>query len=425
MNKIELFFYNLVKKNPRFKRHIRNAYQRAFDFLPVKRTDSKYRIMAREGFFFGFHDKCPFSPDNRLLLAHRFNIPLRMPKADDTVGVGYFSGENYDRFNFLGKTQAWNWHQGAQLQWLGNSNNVIFNDFDGEKHFAKIVDLKGKILQKLSLPVAALSPNGKKALSYDFARLRGSPHGYGYANGIDPEEKDLIPLRHGLSIVDVPSGYSKVLFTVAQIARIVPEDSMTGTFHYFTHCQFSPSSQRFVFFHRWMKNNNQQWTRMISCNLEGKELFIFPSDGMVSHVGWRDEENVLAYARTKRYGDGYYLFRDRTGEFSLVGRESFSSDGHPSFSRDKRWFVTDTYPDRLRQRYLILYDMEKRKRYDIAKLHSPRQYAGRRFEDLYMCDLHPRWDREGKRVCFDSAHTGKRALCTIFLDGLDTIKTVD
>lgn len=425
MNKTELFFYNLVKKNPRLKRRIRNAYQKAFDFFPKKRTESKYHVEMREGYFFGFHDKCPWSFDNKELLAHRFDIPLRVPKPDESVGVGYFSGKNYEKFNPLSRTLAWNWHQGAQLQWVGKSKNIIFNDFDGEKHIAKIINSKGRLLKKLSLPVAAVSHNGKFALSYDFSRLRTSPHGYGYANGKDPEDGSLIPTKHGLHLINISSGRSKLLFTVSDIARIQPELSMDNAFHYFTHCQFSPSGKRFVFFHRWMKNNNQQWTRMISCDLKGNDIFVYPSDGMVSHVGWRGDENILAYARTKKYGDAYHLFKDRSSDFSIVGRESFSSDGHPSFSKDKRWIVTDTYPDRLRTRYLILYDTEKRKRYNIAKFYSPPEYAGRRFEDLYMCDLHPRWDREGKMVCFDSAHTGKRALGTIFFDSFDRIKTVD
>ena len=423
MTKIELFFYNLVKKNPRLKRRIRDVYQRLFDFFPIKRTESAYPIKIREGYFFGFHDKCPWSPDNQMLLAHKFNLPLRMPKPDDVIEVGYFSGPDYQNFKSVGNTKAWNWHQGAQLQWAGS--NIIFNDFDSEKHIAKIVDSNAKLLKKTPLPVAAVSPDGDKALSYNFARLRFSPHGYGYANGRDPEENNLIPQKDGLHLIDIPSGKTILLFSVADIAKIRPESTMNGAFHYFTHCQFSPSCKRFVFFHRWMQNKNQQWTRMISCDLEGKDIFIFPTHDMVSHVAWQDDKNILAYARTKEYGDKYYLFQDKKEEFQIVGQDCFSSDGHPQFSKDKRFFVTDTYPDRFRIRYLVVYDLENKKRYNIAKLHSPRKFVGKKFEDILMCDLHPRWDREGKMVCFDSAHTGKRSLCTIFLDNLDKIKTVD
>ena len=426
MNKIELFFYNLVKKNPRLKMKIRNAYQRAFDFFPIKRNKSAYLIEVREGYFFGFHDKCPWSVNNQMLLAHKANLSLKMPQFNDSVEIGYFSGENYKEFNLLSKTLAWNWHQGSMLQWLGQSSkNIIFNDFNGKNHVSRILDLNGKTVSTLSLPIAAVHPSGEKALSYNFARLRGAPHGYGYANGFDPEEANLIPLKNGLSLINVLSGKTNLIFTVSEIAQIEPDKTMENAFHYFTHCQFSPSGQRFVFFHRWVKNNNEQWTRMISSDLQGKNIFIFPCHGMVSHVAWQDDENILAYARTSRYKDKYYLFKDMTKEFSIIGEDSFSSDGHPSFNKNKKYFITDTYPDKFRIRYLVLYDLEKKKRYNLAKLYSPREFYGKKFEDILMADLHPRWDREGKMICFDSAHTGKRSLCTIFLDNLNNIKTID
>tara|TARA_B100000315_G_scaffold164802_1_gene153442 strand:- start:419 stop:622 length:204 start_codon:yes stop_codon:yes gene_type:complete len=47
----------------------------------------------------------------------------------------------------------------------------------------------------------------------------------------------------------------------------------------------------------------------------------------------------------------------------------------------------------------------------LAKLKAPFS-----FRNGIKCDLHPRWDRFGRNICFDSAHTGKRALCTLKLD---------
>jgi hypothetical protein len=418
MNKLELLVYNRVKTNPRLKRQIRDAYQRACDWIPVKRTASAYEIQVREGFFFGFHDKCPWSSDNTMLLAHRFDMPLRMPRADDTVEVGYFGGPGYSLFRSVAVTRAWNWHQGAMLQWVGESSNIIFNDFDGQQHIARIVDGGGKAVAIFPLPVAAVSPDGKLALSYNFARLRGSPFGYAYANGVDPEGDSHAPLRDGLRLIDIAGGRTRLLFTVADIVALQPKPSMQGAFHYFSHCQFSPSGKRFKFFHRWVKPGSPQWTRMISCDPEGQNIYIFPTAEMVSHVAWQDDEHVLAYARTKLFGDKYYLFRDMTDEFTIIGQEALSSDGHPSFSRDGRWMLTDTYADRFRRRYLIRYDTQRNKRYNLAMLYSPRQFAGNHIADMIVCDLHPRWSRDNTMICFDSAHTGKRALCTITVGDL-------
>lgn len=423
MNSLEQVIYNLVKTNPRLKMRIRNIYQRLFDLLPA-RSNAAYPIEVREGFFFGFHDKCPWSLDQRMLLAHRYSIPLRMPKPDDTIEVGYFSGRDFKVFTSLGVTSAWNWHQGSMLQWLGESNNIVFNDFDGSHHIARIVNKKGENLGTLTMPVAAVSPNGKMALSYNFARLSTVPQAYGYANGEDSEHDKLIPSKDGLYLIDVSTGNVRNLFSIHDVAKIEPEPSMEGAFHYLTHCQFSPSGERFKFFHRWVHNRNFQWTRMISSDLKGNDVFVFPTSGMVSHVAWRDDNHILAYARTKKFGDKYYLFTDKTDEYSIIGKESFNSDGHPSFSKDGRWIITDTYPDRFRMRYLVLYDTKEKKRYNLARLYSPSIYSGDKFEDLYMCDLHPRWSRDDTMVCFDSAHMGKRALCTITLGEMENDRRV-
>ena len=125
-------------------------------------------------------------------------------------------------------------------------------------------------------------------------------------------------------------------------------------------------------------------------------------------MAWKDDQFILAYARTEKYGDKYYLFEDQTGVFSLIGGKDLKSDGHPQFSVDKRFILTDTYPDRFRRQFLIIYDTKEKVRKDIAVLRIPFQYRyGLR------CDFHPRWNRDASMICFDSAHTGIRALCTM------------
>jgi len=397
---------------------IRNAYQRICDVVPVKSAVSRYSIAVREGYFFGFHDKCPWSQDNAMLLANQCDIPPRMPRSDDCVTVGYFTGENFGDFNPVAQTKAWNWQQGCMLQWIGATNSFIFNDFDGVSHVARICDSAGKLTRTLPVPIGALSPSGGYALSYSFERCHVYSPGYGYASGCDREKDIQKPTGHGLKVVDLSSEQVKDLFCVKDIAALQPDVSMDGAFHYLTHCQFAPSSRRFVFFHRWIKDFNYLRTRMISCDLSGKDLFVFPTNGMVSHVAWRDDRHVLAYARIKEKGDRYVLFEDGNEEFAVVGEKHFNSDGHPSFSPDRRWIVTDTYPDRFRVSTLILYDTQTDRRFDLAKLRSPREFASPNLESTWPCDLHPRWDRSGTRICFDSAHTGRRALCTIRLGDL-------
>lgn len=413
MNPLEKIIYDLVKRSPSLKARLVAIYQRLCALMPVERHAALYEIKARPGYFFGYYDKSPWSPDNRLLLAHGYDLPARMPGPGDQARIGYFEG---DRFTAVGRTTGWNWQQGAMLQWLGAEGNLIFNAFDGSEHVARVLDQAGKELAVLPAPVAAVSPDGRRAMSYSFSRLRRCAPGYAYANGSRPGDQEAAPEGDGLYAMDIGSGKVEMLFSLAELARYEPEPSMKGALHYLNHGAYSPSGERMVFLHRWQKQG-REWTRMISCGPGGEERFVFPTAGMVSHFAWRDDRRILAWARTQRDGDKYHLFSDRAEQWEIIGGDSFNSDGHPSFSPDLRWIVTDTYPDRFRIGYLVLYNLDTRRRYNIAKLRSPFKFNG----DV-RCDLHPRWDRSGSRVCFDSVHTGARSLCTVELTDLSGLQ---
>jgi len=322
------------------------------------------------------------------------------------VELGYFCD---DRYRLIGTTSAWNWQQGAMLQWVGISYLMAFNDYDGHKHIARIVDTDGKSVSVIPLPIAALSLDGSKALSYSFERLRTCKPAYSYANCVDPNADVYCPANDGLYFIDLSSGNIQRLFSLADIAHYLPEPSMSGAYHYFNHCSFNPSGQRLVFLHRWQKHGKER-TRMLTCNCNGSDIHVFATSEMVSHFTWKDDQQLLVFARIAGIGDRYFLFQDRSPFLDIIGENCLTSDGHPTFSSDGRWILTDTYPDRLGVSKLVLYDTASGQRCDIARLRSPFQYVG----DM-RCDLHPRWNRDSTMISFDSAHTGVRALCTVKL----------
>lgn len=47
--------------------------------------------------------------------------------------------------------------------------------------------------------------------------------------------------------------------------------------------------------------------------------------------------------------------------------------------------------------------MRKELRVDLGRYHSPLPFRGE-----IRCDLHPRWSRDERQVCFDSIHEGSR-----------------
>lgn len=410
MNRIERFIYDLVKNNSFLKNLIRDSYQTVLSIIPQRKVKSKYRIIERPGYFFGFHDKNPWSYDNKMLLAHKFNIPNRDINKNDSIEVGYFHGEDYKEFKSLANTTSWNWQQGSMLQWLNEENEIIYNDWDGNNNVAMIINTDGELINKINRPIGSISSNGKFATSYSFERLNIGMFGYGYPNENDINKQELVPKSSGMELVDLETGDSKTLFSVHDIATYHQDELMNNAYHFFTHSLFAPGGKRFLFLHRWYREGRQLCSRMISCDVDGGNMHIFPTDNMVSHITWISENEVFAYCNTNKYGDGYHIFKDMSGQYRKVGSIHYTSDGHPQYNFEKNLIVTDTYPNRFRIQEISIYDIENDKKEVIARLWSPKQ-----FKDSVRCDLHPRWDRLGEAICFDSAHLGTRALCTLKL----------
>ena len=100
MNQIEKKIYDIVKRNPRLKLAMRNIYQSIFDLIPDKENYFAYPQTIREGYFFGFHDRSPFSADEQYLLAHKVLIPLHMPQKGEGVGIGFWKdNEEYTQID--------------------------------------------------------------------------------------------------------------------------------------------------------------------------------------------------------------------------------------------------------------------------------------------------------------------------------------
>ena len=48
------------------------------------------------------------------------------------------------------------------------------------------------------------------------------------------------------------------------------------------------------------------------------------------------------------------------------------------------------------------------RRYDLNQFHSPKQFTG-----PFRCDLHPRWNRDGTKVCIDGGHDPQRQVYVV------------
>ncbi len=113
---------------------------------------------------------------------------------------------------------------------------------------------------------------------------------------------------------------------------------------------------------------------------------------------------ILTWARRHPVGDRFFLFEDKSKRAEVAGEGVLPGDGHCTYSPDRRWILTDTYPEK-NMRALLLYHPAENLLIEIGRFYSPENLG----EEI-RCDLHPRWNRDGKEVSIDSAHEGSRQI---------------
>ncbi len=368
--------------------------------------------------WFGYYDKFEFDPTGRYVLAMEVGFDARPPTPEDAITLGYIDLARGDRWVPFAKSRAWAWQQGCMLQWLpGSKTEVIYNDLRAGRYVAVIRDVFSGKERVLPRPVYTVSPGGKLALSVNFARIRETRPGYGYAGPPDPFEKELHPARDGIRIMDLATGRSRLIVSLDRIARLGRRIAPGEGEHWFNHLLFAPSGKRFIFLHRWYQRAWREggWlTRMFTSDLEGKVIRCIDPYGRTSHFIWRDPSTILTWTWMPRRGSHYYLIDEKTGRARVIGEKVLTENGHMSYSPDRKWILTDTYPDpRTRWMRLMLFRPADGKLVLLARFYHPARFRG-----PFRCDLHPRWSRDGKKVCVDSIATGKRQVYLLDVSGI-------
>jgi len=356
--------------------------------------------------FFGYYEKTPWDAAGRYLLAMETTFVDRPPTADDVAVIGLIDTANGNEWQALAQTTAWNWQQGAMLQWLPAAPDrlIIYNVRDEDGFHSAILDVRTGETRELPRPIYAISPDGGSAFSLDFERVADTRPGYGYAGVEDAGRDDLYPADEGIYRMDLETGENALIISLGDIARHRPDEDALQMKHWFNHIQVNTDGSRIAFLHRWNPGEMRK-TRCFTANPDGSDVYLLAADDMTSHYDWRDTTHILAWARKHGVGDRYFLMADRTQDKEVVGEGILTTDGHCSYSPDARWVLTDTYPDEEHKRTLLLFKPDENRRVDLGRFYAPPELPGE-----IRCDLHPRWSRDGRMICFDSAHEGTRQM---------------
>ncbi len=406
IDKFEIWIHDHILKNDKIRHATYGAYQRALYLVSpkIKFDGPVEKITPDDGYeyLFGYYDKCPWSDDGKYLLA--LKVKNASSEADSTKSADIVRIElATKKIEKLATTHSWNVQQGCMAQWL-SSDEILYNDFRHGSYRAVVLNLTTKAERIINMPVYAMSQDRKTALSLDFSRLHRLRPGYGYGNIPEKTKDEKCPDMTCIWKIDIATGKVTPLLNYTDFASFEPKENMTGAEHKVNHLMISPNGQRFMVLHRWFQRG-VKFTRLITCNMDGSDMYNLSDDDFVSHCCWKNDKEILSYLNKKDDGKGYYLMKDKTQEYERCWNQ-LAMDGHPTYSYDGKYVVTDTYPDR--RRIQSLYIMNGKRVVKIARVFSPFKYGG----DT-RCDLHPRWSRDGKQICFDASFGGKRSVCVV------------
>jgi hypothetical protein len=333
---------------------------------------------------------------------------------------------------------------GARQRWLpALGRRVIAYNAEADSGFeCRIVDLETEKTRALPMALFDAHDAGGFGLTLNFSRLRVCTPGYGYGHPkADDGQLTTDYNQNGIFRVDLTTGEAKLILSIEDFLRtngIAPDLGK----HYFTHIQIAPEGRRFAFIHRCYLASGGLVNNFVVANTDGSSSKIVLDDKM-SHFDWKDEQRIIIWCRKnaaiKRLKESKLLavarmlfqlsrkirinavrqglynecFREinvDSGQVTAVGKGVLVEDGHPQVNpKNSNIWINDTYPDAEFIMTLMLFQQSSGRRVDLLKLPTPKELK----DQDWRCDLHPRWHPDGSRVCFDSAHLGRRQICVL------------
>jgi hypothetical protein len=330
----------------------------------------------------------------------RVYIKNRPVQAADRGDIGFVDLKDQYKWTKIGETAAWNWQQGARLQWRPASDEIVWNDRsdNGRSFVCRVYNFRTGKRRTLPRPIYDVSPDGRTALTHDFERMKH--RGTDYV-GIEDKYKDQVaPSQTGIWKMNMDTGNAELLVPLDKMAAIAYPHGIpsSGCFYFFRE-GWNPSGTRFIAFVKDPVNDLFDAYSIAANGTDIRYLYQNPS-----HHSWRDDQHVLDFGEHAPPGagssvKGYFLFQDDgTGKANEL-LWATDHDGHNTYvpGPGHDWILSDTYAIEGFQ-YLFLYHIPAQLFVPLAKL---RTTAG---EGVYRVDLHPRLSIDGRMVSIDSTH---------------------
>lgn len=411
--------------------------------------------------WFGYYNYDTLNSSRNKILCGRGSFDGVRPRKDLRIELGYYEVKSHE-WHRIGETDSWNWQQGAMLQWIsGSEEKCIYNASKNGKLISRIYDCTTNESRDIDWPIYGITPDGKHSITLDLERSFWC-RAYHYASVENCTKDGRVYEDDGIFDIDIENNVRKKIVRIQDVINTDKRDYFDSCKHWLEHIMINPSGTKFCFLHRFSPIHNvyQYTTRLFVADIDGSNLKIVPEweKYQWSHFGWKGDNAFVIYTVEKpkwsvaksyrqlfqtrplplkslcqkaiismasripyllekrilgggRYYQCYRL--NNNNEAELCGKiESglFDIDGHPSFTNDGRYMITDSYPDRHGFQRLIIYDTLTRKGLTVAKFNA--YYNG----NPASCDLHPKLSADNDYLAVDTAFDERHHLFLCKLD---------
>ena len=360
-----------------------------------------------------------WSPDGRYLAVLETDINGRVPDEGEAATLALVDLQDGNKLIPIGKTLCWNFQEAAMFHWLPwEDGGCIFNDCRDGKFVSVVYNWKTGTERIIPYPVSAVSKDGTKAVSVNYARLRLCRPDYGYAGkGQDPLRDDIWPDSDGLWVVDLRTGEGRLILSIRDAAAQMTQIEDPKGLAYFCHTVLSKNAKKIFFLARTVENLDEQvekfghvkaWrTSAFTIDIDGNNLRrCYPDGWEGSHFNWLDDETIAVTARWNA-GKCWAHTIFKVGEEDKVRHLApglLDWDGHLVFSPNGKFLCSDGYWNSNKERNFVLIRVEDEAVRSLGTFFVPEEYQ----EQYSRCDLHARWRPDGSQIAFNSVHEGTR-----------------
>lgn len=420
-----------------------------------KYLDKLFETPSKEGSeWFGYYNYDTLNHDKTKMLCNRALFDGVAPEKGMQIELGYYdvtSGE----WHHITYTDSWNWQQGAMMQWLpgeGNENKVIFNCTRDNHNTACIYDIVSQEIKVIDWAIYGITPDGKSSIALEMERSHWC-RAYHYKSVSNKYWEGRVVGEDGIFEVDLYNNTRKRIIAIQDIINVDYKPEFDIAKHWLEHIMICPDGSKFCFLHRYSPENNlfAYKTRICIANIDGTKLQVIDGTDKYewSHFGWSHQNSFCIYTyKNERFTgvpglselirgknvsisnifkrfvltisrflprrlrvlvsgrDSYYQLYKSSDKKQYVLSEEwrkslFDIDGHPSFSTNDNYIITDTYPNKEGFQHLIVYNIKTMKGIIIAEFYA--NYHG----NPASCDLHPKLSTDNKYVVVDTAFNEK------------------